>query len=95
VPESQKIVLHKAARFDPARLVVIALGRRAGAVAEQSRGNADVGRIVDRDARHSAISKQVRINGLAQSFERAHNDAAIDPIVGHGGTVHRKPQCVA
>jgi hypothetical protein len=57
MPERQKMVLHEAARFDPARLVVIAFDRRSGAMTEQTGGNTNVGRVVDRDACGSAISK--------------------------------------
>ncbi len=48
---------------------------------KQTGGNANVGRVVDRDARRSAISKQVRINRLAQTFARARNNTVIDSIV--------------
>ena len=60
------MVLHDAARLDTARLVVIAFCSRSGAMTEQAGGNANVGRVFDRDARRSAISKQVRINRVAQ-----------------------------
>src|SRR5580704_910349 len=89
------MVLHEAARFDAARLVVIALCCRSVAMTEQTGGNANVGRIVDRDARRSAISKQVWINGLAQTFTRARHNTVIDSIVGHWGSVHRQPKRIA
>ena len=89
------MVLHEAARFDTVRLVIIAFGRRAGAMTEQTGGNANVGRVVDRDARRSAISKQVWINGLAQTFTRARHNTVIDSIVGHWGSVHRQPKRIA
>ena len=47
-PERQKIVLHEAARFETARLVVIALCCRSVAMTEQTGGNANVGRVVNR-----------------------------------------------
>ena len=57
VTPRQKGFLHKAARFDTARLVVIAFCCRSGAMTEQTGRNADVGRVVNRNARDSAIPK--------------------------------------
>ena len=82
------MVLHEAARFDAARLVVIAFGGRRAAMTEQACGDANMCRVVDRNAGGSAIPKQVWIDGLARSFERACNDAVIDTIVGHRRAVH-------
>ena len=42
------MVLHEAARFDAARLVVIAFCSRSGEMIEQTGGNANVGRVVNR-----------------------------------------------
>ena len=42
------MVLHEVARFDTARLVVIAFCSRSSAMTEQTGGNANVGRVVNR-----------------------------------------------
>jgi hypothetical protein len=57
MPERQKIVLHEAARFDAARLVVISFCSRSSAMTEQTGGNANVRRVVDCDAGGGAIPK--------------------------------------
>ena len=51
--------------------------------------------VIDRDARGSAISKQVRIYCLSQSLAGARDNANVDGIVVHRGAVHRQPQRVA
>jgi hypothetical protein len=57
VSPRQKEFLHEAARFDTACLVVIAFRCRSGAMPEQAGRNANVGRVVDRNARYGAIPK--------------------------------------
>jgi hypothetical protein len=55
IPPCQKGFLHEAARFDTARLVVITFSRRSAAMTKQSRGDANMCRVVDRDARRGGI----------------------------------------
>ena len=57
VTPRQKGFLHKAARFDTARLIVIAFRCRSCAMTEQAGRNANVARVVDRKARDGAIPK--------------------------------------
>ena len=88
----QKRVLHAAARFDTACLVVIEFGRRLVAMAEQAGGDANVFWIIDRDAGGSGISEEVRVDRLSQCFSRACDNADVDRIIGHREAVHRQPK---
>src|SRR5215831_9001582 len=89
------MVLHQAAGFDAARLVVVAFGRRSSAMTEQAGSDADMCRILDRNASGGAITKQVRVDRLSQSFTRTRDNADVDRVVGHWQAVHRQPQLVA
>jgi len=64
-------------------------------MAEQTEGDANMRRIIDRDASGRAVPKQVRVNPLAQALARAGDDAVIDPVVGQRQSVHGQPKRVA
>ena len=57
ITSRQKEFLHETARFDTARLVVIAFCCRSGAMTEQTGRDPDMRRVVDRDAGRDAIPK--------------------------------------
>ena len=61
----QQGFLHQTAGFETARLVVMAFRGRAAAMAEQLRGDADMGWVVDRDAGGGAIAKQMQVDRVA------------------------------
>lgn len=84
--------MHAAARFDAARLVVIAFGGQLVAMTQQAGGDTNVLWIIDRDAGGRGISEQVRVDRLSLFCTRARDNADVDRIVGHRGAVHRQPK---
>lgn len=57
VTPRQQGFLHEPARFDTARLVIVAFRRRSGAMTEHAGGDPDMRWVVDRDAGGCAIPK--------------------------------------
>src|SRR5215469_2814694 len=94
-PQRKQVVLHQAAGFDAARLIVVSLSCGSGAMAEQTGGYADMRGILDRDAGGGAIAKQVRVDWLAKSLAGAGNDPGVAAVVGHRLSIHGQPQSIS
>lgn len=67
VAKRENMFLHQTTGLDAAGMVVVALGSRSRAMTEQTAGDADVVRIVDRNAGSGTIPEQVRVDRPAQA----------------------------
>jgi hypothetical protein len=79
----ENILLHPAARLDAARMIVVSLGGRSGAMAKEARDNADVIGIVDCYADRGAVPKQVRVDRRAQALSSPRGDPHVSLVSRH------------
>jgi len=71
VTKQNQVRLHLPACFDGARLVVVALRRRTVVVTKEARRDADMKRVINRNAGGSAIAKQMWIDRSPERRARA------------------------
>ena len=89
---AKKDVDKGAMSFLGARLSIVSLGRREGAMAEQRRGKAHVRWIGDRHCRCRSVAKQVRIDRDPELLLRPSADAVVNRHLRHRRAILGDPE---